>query len=326
MKLQQLRYIWEVARHDLNVSATALALYTSQPGVSKQIRLLEDELGMEIFTRSGKHLTKVTPAGKKILKMAGEILNKIEGIKQLSRDHKNPNLGSLSVATTHTQTRYVLPAIVQSFIVKYPDITLNMIQGTTTQIIDSVVNGEVDFAMITEKVESQSNLIMMPCYHYSSVILVPKEHPLSQLADVTIEDIAGYPLLVQVLGNETIENYGIGKAFIQQGLKPNVVFNTGNADVIKTYVRAGLGVGVIADVAYNDHDDSDLAVINMSSVLDVFLISIVIRKGSFLRSYMYNFIEAFAPHLDRRIVDEIMSLSSSEDQEKYFINIDIPTR
>ena len=326
MKLQQLRYIWEVARHDLNVSATALALYTSQPGVSKQIRLLEDELGMEIFTRSGKHLTKVTPGGKKILEMAGEILNKVEGIKQLSRDHKNPNLGNLSIATTHTQARYALPPVVQSFIAKYPDITLNMIQGTTAQIVDSVVNGDVDFAITTEKLEPQSNLVMMPCYHYGSVILVPKGHPLSQLTDVTIEDIADYPLLTHVFGNDTIENYGLGKAFIQQGLKPNVVFNAGNADVIKTYIRAGLGVGVIADVAYNDHDDSDLAVINTSLVLDSYLTSIVMRKGSFLRSYMYDFIETFAPHLDRRVVDEVMSLSSSEDQEKYFINIDIPTR
>ncbi|MBT6105655.1 MAG: LysR family transcriptional regulator, partial [Porticoccaceae bacterium] len=153
MKLQQLRYIWEVAHHDLNVSATAASLYTSQPGISKQIRLLEDELGVEIFSRSGKHLTRVTPAGEQILKIAGEILGQVESIKQLSQEHNNPHRGSLSIATTHTQARYALPSVIQGFISKYPQVSLHMHQGTPIQISEKAADGTVDFAIATEALD-----------------------------------------------------------------------------------------------------------------------------------------------------------------------------
>ena len=166
MKLQQLRYIWEVAHHDLNVSATAASLYTSQPGISKQIRLLEDELGVEIFSRSGKHLTRVTPAGEQILKIAGEILGQVESIKQLSQEHNNPHRGSLSIATTHTQARYALPSVIQGFISKYPQVSLHMHQGTPIQISEKAADGTVDFAIATEALDLFSDLLMMPCYRW----------------------------------------------------------------------------------------------------------------------------------------------------------------
>ena len=162
MKLQQLRYIWEVAHHDLNVSATAQSLYTSQPGISKQIRLLEDELGVEIFTRSGKHLTRVTSTGEEILKIAGDILRQVESIKQLTQQHNNPNKGSLSIATTHTQARYALPTIIEGFISKYPEVSLHMHQGTPVQISEKAADGGVDFAIATEAMELFSDLLMMP--------------------------------------------------------------------------------------------------------------------------------------------------------------------
>jgi LysR family cys regulon transcriptional activator len=326
MKLQQLRYIWEVSKNDLNISATALALYTSQPGVSKQIRLLENELGLEVFYRSGKHLTKVTPAGEKVLELAGEILGKVEEIKRFSHDFKNPDIGTLGVATTETQARYTLPSVVEDFIAKYPKITLNMIQGSNTQICEAAVEGSVDFGITTEKLDCQHNLVMMPCFDYGSVILVPKGHPLSHMAEVTLDDIDGYPLLVHVVGPPAVNEIAVCRAFIQQGLKPNIVFTSENADVLKAYVGAGLGIAVVANLAYNEILDRDLVSVNAPSLLDSYLTSIVIRKGIFLRGYMYDFIESFAPHLTRMVVDEVMLLTSPEAQESYFSNVAIPTR
>ena len=180
MKLQQLRYIWEVAHHDLNVSATAQSLYTSQPGISKQIRLLEDELGVEIFARSGKHLTRVTPAGEAILQTAGEILRKVESIKQVAQEFSDEKKGSLSIATTHTQARYALPEVIQNFISDYPDVSLHMHQGTPMQISELAADGTVDFAIATEALDLFSDLVMMPCYQWNRAILVPDGHPLTQ--------------------------------------------------------------------------------------------------------------------------------------------------
>ena len=167
MKLQQLRYIWEVAHHDLNVSATAQSLYTSQPGISKQIRLLEDELGVEVFARSGKHLTRITPAGERIINTAGEILRKVESIKQIAQEFSNEKKGTLSIATTHTQARYALPPVISAFIKQYPDVALHMHQGTPTQISEMAADGTVDFAIATEGLELFNDLIMMPCYRWN---------------------------------------------------------------------------------------------------------------------------------------------------------------
>jgi LysR family transcriptional regulator, cys regulon transcriptional activator len=326
MKLQQLRYIWEVSRNDLNISAAALALYTSQPGVSKQIRLLEDELELEIFTRNGKHLTKVTPAGKQVLELAGEILNKVDGIKKISRDHKSPTQGTLSIATTHTQARYFLPDVIKDFIRRYPDVTLNMVQGSTSQITQAVVERDVDFTLITEEMEPRNDLVVLPCYRYSRVVLVPKGHPLSQLAEVSLDHLAGYPLLTHVFNNADAAGVTtLGKAFEKRGLKPKIVFSAVNADVIKAYVRAGLGVAVVSNLAYSDDKDSDLVSISVPHLFDSYLASLVVRKSSYLRGYMYDFIEGLAPHLTRQVVDEVMSLPSPEAQVEYFINIDIPT-
>ncbi|MFT5561760.1 MAG: LysR family cys regulon transcriptional activator, partial [Litorivivens sp.] len=174
MKLQQLRYIWEVAHHGLNVSATAQSLYTSQPGISKQIRLLEDELGVEVFSRSGKHLTRITPAGETIIEKAGEILRKVESIKQVAQEFSNEKKGSLSVATTHTQARYALPGVIENFIDRYPDVSLHMHQGSPIQISELAADGNVDFAIATEGLELFNDLIMLPCYRWNRCIIVPK--------------------------------------------------------------------------------------------------------------------------------------------------------
>jgi len=234
MKLQQLRYIWEVARHDLNVSATAQSLYTSQPGISKQIRLLEDELGVEVFSRSGKHLTRVTPAGQAILAIAGDILQQVESIKQVAQEFSDERKGSLDVATTHTQARYALPSTITSFIKQYPDVSLHMHQGTPMQISEMAANGSVDFAIATEAMSHFSDLIMMPCYRWNRSVVVPKGHPLTQLPVLTLEDLAKHPIVTYVFGFTGRSK--LDEAFINAGLEPKVVFTAVDSDVIKTYV------------------------------------------------------------------------------------------
>lgn len=322
MKLQQLRYIWEVAHHDLNVSATAQSLYTSQPGISKQIRLLEDELGVEIFSRSGKHLTRVTPTGEEILKIAGDILRQVESIKQLTQQHNNPNKGSLSIATTHTQARYALPTVIESFISKYPEVSLHMHQGTPVQISEKAADGTVDFAIATEAMELFRDLLMMPCYRWNRCILVPKDHPLAKLADVSIEDVAEHPIVTYVFGFTGRSR--LDDAFSEKGLTPKVVFTATDADVIKTYVRLGLGIGIVAHMAYDPILDHDLVAIEAGHLFESSVTSIGFRKGTYLRGYMYDFIHTFAPHLTRTVIDEAMALPNKDAQEQFFAPIELP--
>ncbi len=321
MKLQQLRYIWEVAHHDLNVSATAQSLYTSQPGISKQIRLLEDELGVEIFTRSGKHLTRVTPTGEQVLKIAGDILRQVESIKQLTNEHNSPESGSLSIATTHTQARYALPSVIQEFIHKYPKVALHMHQGTPMQIAEKADEGSVDFAIATEAIELFKDLVMMPCYRWNRCIIVPVGHPLTQLEKPTLEAIAQYPLVTYVFGFTGRSR--LDKAFSRRQLSPNVVFTATDSDVIKTYVRLGLGVGIVARMAC-DESDEGLVSINAEHLIEPSVTYIGFRKGTYLRGYMYDFIGRFAPHLTRTVIDEVMALPNKESQLSYFEDIPLP--
>ncbi|MGD9660979.1 MAG: HTH-type transcriptional regulator CysB [Porticoccaceae bacterium] len=322
MKLQQLRYVWEVAHHDLNVSATAQSLYTSQPGISKQIRLLEDELGVEIFSRSGKHLTRITPAGEDILKIAGEILRKVESIKQLSQEFSAPNHGSLSIATTHTQARYALPPVIKTFIEKYPHVSLHMHQGTPVQISEMAAEGTVDFAIATEALDLFSDLLMMPCYRWNRCILVPRDHPLTQLNALTIEQVAEHPIVTYVFGFTGRSR--LDEAFNDRGLTPKVVFTATDADVIKTYVRLGLGIGIVAHMAYDPDEDSDLVAIEARHLFKSSVTSLGFRRGTYLRSFMYEFIQQFAPHLTRDVVEKACAIQSKEELERFFSRFELP--
>ena len=323
MKLQQLRYIWEVAHHDLNVSATAQSLYTSQPGISKQIRLLEDELGVEIFSRSGKHLTRITPAGEAILKTSGEILRKVDSIKQVAQEFSNERKGSLSIATTHTQARYALPPVIQSFIQQYPDVSLHMHQGTPMQISEMAADGTVDFAIATEAMELFSDLVMMPCYRWNRCIVVPREHPLAQVEPLTLEAVAKYPIVTYVFGFTGRSK--LDEAFMNRGLAPKVVFTAADADVIKTYVRLGLGIGIVAKMAVDERLDSDLVALDASHLFESSVTKIGFRRGTFLRGFMYDFIERFAPHLTRDVIDEAYNRHSRAELEELFAHIELPT-
>jgi LysR family cys regulon transcriptional activator len=322
MKLQQLRYIWEVAHHDLNVSATAQSLYTSQPGISKQIRLLEDELGVEVFARSGKHLTRVTPAGEAILKTAGEILRKAESIKQLAQEFSNESKGSLSVATTHTQARYALPPTIKRFIQKYPDVSLHMHQGTPMQISEMAADGTVDFAIATEALELFGDLVMMPCYRWNRCVLVPRDHPLAQVDRLTLEQVAEYPIVTYVFGFTGRSR--LDEAFMSKGLTAKVVFTATDADVIKTYVRLGLGIGIVARMAFDEAVETDLVALDASHLFAASVTKIGFRRGTFLRGFMYDFIEMFAPHLTRELIEEAYQRHSKQEFDELFRDLELP--
>ena len=322
MKLQQLRYIWEVAHHDLNVSATAQSLYTSQPGISKQIRLLEDELGVEVFSRSGKHLTRITPAGEKIIETAGEILRKCESIKQIAQEFSHERKGVLTLSTTHTQARYALPPVISRFMQRYPDVALHMHQGTPTQISEMAVNGTADFAIATEGMELFNELVMMPCYRWNRCVIVPKGHPLPEVGKLTLELLSEQPLVTYVFGFTGRSK--LDDAFSHQGLTPKVVFTAADADVIKTYVRLGLGVGIVAKMAVDPQIDDDLVVLDASHLFESSVTHLGFRRGTFLRGFMYDFIEEFAPHLTRERIEEVLQCQSRQEIEALFAAVELP--
>jgi len=324
MKLQQLRYIWEVAHHDLNVSATAQSLYTSQPGISKQIKLLEDELGVEVFARSGKHLTRITPAGETIIEKAGEILRKVESIKQVAQEFSNEKKGSLSIATTHTQARYALPEVIARFIEKYPEVSLHMHQGSPIQIAEMAAEGLVDFAIATEGLELFGDLVMMPCYNWNRCILVPKGHPLAKVDKLTLELVAEHPIVTYVFGFTGRSK--LDEAFIKLGLEPKVVFTATDADVIKTYVRLGLGIGIVAHMAHDEQKDADLVALDASDLFEPSTTVIGCRRGTFLRGYMYEFVEYFAPHLSREMVNTALGKNNRSELDELFQTLRLPSK
>jgi len=323
MKLQQLKYIWQVAQHELNVTQTAKSLFTSQPGISKQIRLLEGELGVEIFSRSGKHLTRVTPAGESILASAGEILRKVDNIKAIAAEYSDDQRGSLSLATTHTQSRYALPPVIKQFIDKYPEVALHMHQGTPMQIAELVAGGTTDFAIATEALELFGDLVMMPCYRWNRAIILPKNHPLTQLPAVTLEDVAKFPIVTYTFGFTGRSK--LDEAFAEHGLEPRVVFTASDADVIKTYVRLGLGIGIVAGMAYDAVKDADMVALDAAHLFEPSVTGIGLRRDAYLRGFMYDFIEMFAPHLTREVVTQAVLCRSAEQLDELFSDIVLPS-
>jgi len=316
MKLQQLRCLVAVFRSQLNVTAAAERLYTSQPGVSRQIRLLEDELGVEVFERRGKQLTDITPAGQAIIAQAERVLNDVDAIRQLAHEFGDPKRGSLSIATTHTQARYVLPRVIRAFRGHFPQVELQLHQGNPEHIAEAAASGMVDFAIATEALEFFEDLVMMPCYRWNRAIVTPCDHPLRDEQPLTLEAVAEYPILTYVFGFTGRSK--LDKAFREHRLVPNVVFTATDADVIKTYVRLGLGVGIVAKMAFDPRVDTDLCALDAGHFFEQSTTMIGFRRGLFLRSYHYDFIERFSPHLTRALVDAAIEASSNEDREEVF--------
>jgi LysR family transcriptional regulator, cys regulon transcriptional activator len=322
MKLQQLRYICEVASQGMNVSAAAERLHTSQSGVSKQILALEDELGVQIFVRRGKHLSGMTAAGKVIVEQASVMLQQADNIRRAAAEFRDESKGTLSLATTHTQSRYVLPPVVRTFMEKYPDVSLQLHQGTPYQIAELAAQGTADFAIATEAMELFSDLMMMPCYLWNRVVLVPASHPLANVSGLTLKELAAHPLVTYVFGFTGRSR--LDEAFNKEQLSPRVVFTAADADVIKTYVRLGLGVGIVASMAYDREKDSDLVALDASHLFDYSTTRIGFRKGALLRTYMFEFIGMFAPHLHRHLIETVLTCQTQAEVDALFGSVEIP--
>lgn len=325
MKLQQLKYLLAIVDNGLNITAAAERLYTSQPGVSKQLKLLEEELGLQLFARKGKSLGGVTAAGRQVIDRARLIMQEVENIRSLASDYYHEEEGTLSIATTHTQARYVLPGVIQAFRKQYPKVSLNLHQGTSEQIADMVAANEIDFAIATGSSELFSNLLLVPSYHWNRKILVPKDHGLAQLdRKLTLHDLAEFPLVTYVFsfGGQS----SLKRAFAEQGLEPDVVFTARDADVIKTYVRMGLGVGIVASMAEDCDDKKDLAAIEAEGLFPRSTTWIGFRKDSVLRRYMLDFVSLFAPHITAEQLEQLRHARSQEDIDKLFAEAQLPIR
>lgn len=301
MKLHQLRYLREIARQNLSVSQAAEALHTSQPGVSKQIQLLEEELNLQIFQRNGKRLVGVTEPGRIILDLAERVMRELENIKRVGDEYTQVESGTLTVATTHTQARYYLPAAVKAFMQKYPQVKLTIHQGNPSQVTEQVVSGEADIGIATEAISLNEDLFCLPCYQWNRCVVTPHGHPLLDSAPLTLEKIARYPLITYDFAFTGASL--VSRAFGDVGLQPNVVLTAIDADVIKTYVTLGLGIGLLAAMAYEEERDVNLTMLDASHLFPMSTTYLGLRRDAYLRGYVYDFIELLAPQYDRAAVN-----------------------
>ncbi|HET9403231.1 MAG TPA: HTH-type transcriptional regulator CysB [Burkholderiales bacterium] len=301
MKLQQLRYLREVAKRGLNLSEAAETLHTSQPGISKQIRQLEDELGVDILVRHGKRVVDMTEPGRVILGIAERILQDTENLKQVAREFGAEGTGSFTIATTHTQARYALPPVITRFSQRYPKVRLSLRQGSPKDIAELVRSGEADIAIATEAIEFYDGLVLLPCSQWNRCVITPLRHPLVKEKQISIEAIARHPLITYdfaFTGDSPIK-----RAFDNKGITPNVVLTAIDADVIKAYVEMGMGIGILARMAFDPARDLGLRLIDASHLFEPSTTRIAMKPNAYLRGYIYDFIELFAPHLKRAVVD-----------------------
>jgi LysR family cys regulon transcriptional activator len=313
MKLQQLRYLCETANQDMNLSRAAKNLHTSQPAISKQIQLLEQELGVDIFLRNGKRIVKITPPGQLIIQTAVRMLRDADNLKKIAQEFTNEAGGTLTIATTHTQARYSLPPVIKRFTARYPKVKLILRQGNPTQIASLVSSGEADIGIATEALEQYPELVMLPCYQWNRCIIVPPKHPLLKLKKLTLEAINQYPIITYDFA--FTGRTKINQAFASRGLEPNVVLTAIDSDVIKTYVELGLGVGILANMAFDAKRDKNLRSIDASHLFEPSTTRIGISRNSYIRSYIFDFIEMFAPHLDHASIQAKLESGKSGDHE-----------
>jgi len=304
MKLRQLQYICEVARRGLNVSTVAQLLHTAQPGISTQIRLLEQELKVKIFERNGKRFVAVTQPGKVILERADAVLREIEYIKQIGNEFAKEDQGLFSLATTHTQAQYALPNAIKAFKAQYPDVRLRIHQGNPEQISEMVMTGVADLAIASETAHMHKSLVTLACNKWDFCVVTPADHPLLKDQELTLERLVEFPLITydySFSGRSLIS-----KAFTDKNLMTNMALTAMDSDVIKTYVELGLGVGIVAKMAFDPKRDSGLRSLDASHLFDSNTTHIGLHRGKYLRGYMYAFIELFAPHLKRPVIDEVL--------------------
>lgn len=305
MNLHQFRFVREAVRQNFNLTEAAKALFTSQPGVSKAIIELEEELGIDIFSRHGKRIRGLTEPGREVLKSVELILQEVEGLKRIGKEFAAQDSGSFTIATTHTQARYSLPTVVQAFAQKFPKVRLSLLQGNPKQVAEMVLSNQADLAIATEAIAEIDGLVSLPCYQWEHLVVVPPEHPLLKSKSVTLEEIAAFPLITYdaaFAGRNKID-----LAFSRRALKPDVLLEAIDADVIKTYVELGMGVGIIAGMAFDSARDLNLRAIPVGHLFGTNVSRVALKQGAYLRSYVFTFIEILAPNLSRKLVEQVLA-------------------
>lgn len=310
MNFQQLRSVRETVRRSFNLTEVAAMLHTSQPGVSRQIRELEEELGVEIFVRAGKRLTGLTPPGETLLPIVERLLLESDNLRRAGQDFSASAQGRLSVAATHSQARYALPQVVRDFRTLFPQVSLHLHQGSPRQVAEMLLSGEADIGVATEALAGYDALVTLPCYRWTHSIVVPPGHALLQQSEpVTLEQLAQFPIITYELGYTGRAH--IDEAFAREGIAPDIVLTAMDADVIKTYVELDMGVGIVASIAVDPERDRQLRMIDAGHLFEVNLTRLALRKGAWLRGYAYHFIESFVPTLTRVAVEKAVQQSLS---------------
>ena len=326
MNFHQLQYAIAIARHGLSVTQAAAALGTSQPAISRALKALEKELGFDLFVREGRAFARVTPEGTRVLEFASRALAEIESLKAVAADLNQDARGTLSIATTHTQARYVLPPVVQAFRKRYPEVDLHLHQGTSEQISEMVASDRVQLAIATGSEALFPELVLLPVYRWHRQVIVPKHHALARpgAGKLTLAQLAQYPLVTYVFsfsGPSSLETI-----FAREGLKARVALTARDSDVIKTYVRLGMGVGIVASVAFDPKEDADLAIVDASHLFPIHTTWVGFRRGTLLRNFAYEFLQLFGSHLTRRLVDRAIEARDPESKLSLFSKISLPVR
>jgi LysR family cys regulon transcriptional activator len=324
VKIQQLRFLAAVAQNDLNITAAAAKLCTTQPAVSKQLKLLEEELGFTIFVRRGRTLTKITPPGERVIRHTLKLLREAQNIKGISAEFEDEDRGTLSIGTTHTQARYVLPPVIHAFRDKYPNVQFHLHQGTSEQIAEMAEFDRIDFAIATGSQELFEKYVLLPCYRWHRRIIVPADHPLAAVSEPSLHDLAAFPIVTYVFSFTGPSS--LHEAFSKSGLTANVALTARDADVIKTYVRLGLGVGIVAGVALDPTEDKDLVSISAAHLFPGHKTWVGFARDRLLRRYMYDFITLIAPHIDRALVDRAADCDGQDEVDALFADVQLANR
>jgi LysR family cys regulon transcriptional activator len=325
MKLQQLKYLLAIVDNGLNITAAADRLYTSQPGVSKQLKLLEEELGLQLFARKGKSLNRITRAGEHVVKRARRIMEEVDQIRSLASDFYQEEEGTLTIAATNTQARYVLPEILHQLRQQYPKIRLNLHQGTSEQIADLANGSDIDFVIATGNEERFDGLLQMPGFQWDRVVLVPRDHELTQLErPISLADLSRFPLVSYVFSFECDE--ALKRTFADEGYEANIVFTARDSDVIKTYVRMGLGIGIIAGMAYEPGDAQSLVALPIKGLFPRSTTWIGLQRNTMLRCYMTDFLRLFAPHLSDDQIERVARAGNQKEVDQLISGAGLPVR
>jgi LysR family cys regulon transcriptional activator len=306
MNLHQFRFVQEAARRNLNLTEAAKALHTSQPGVSKAIIELEEELGIEIFARHGKRLKRITEPGQHVLKSIELIMREVGNLKRIGEQFSAQDSGTLSIATTHTQARYVLPVPVARLREAYPKVNVSLHQGSPEQVARMVMDEVAEIGIATESLPDHRELVTLPCYEWQHMLVLPLSHPLVKKERISLEDLAAEPIITYhpaFTGRTRIDH-----AFAQRKLQPRIALEAIDSDVIKTYVRLGLGIGIVAEMAVRDDgSNSDLAVRPLGALFGQNVARVAFKRSAYLRNFVYKFAELLSDRLDRHLIAKAMA-------------------